>query len=91
LASLVRETKRGLLVTRLLGHSPQMSTGEYSRGASGFWIEDGAIAFPVEEVTIAGHMREMMRGIDRIGADLDERSSVRAPSLRFAELAISGS
>ena len=91
LASLVRETKRGLLVTRLLGHSPQMSTGEYSRGASGFWIEDGAIAFPVEEVTIAGQMREMMRGIDRVGADLDERSSVRAPSLRFAELAISGS
>lgn len=90
LASIIAETRRGLLVTSVLGHAPDMITGEYSRGASGFWIEDGAIAHPVEEVTIAGHMLEMMKGIDRVGADLDTRSSLHAPTIRFAELAISG-
>lgn len=91
LESIIRETRRGLLVTSVLGHAPDMITGEYSRGAGGFWIEDGAIAHPVEEVTIAGHMLEMMKGIDRVGADLDTRSSLHAPTLRFGELAISGS
>jgi PmbA protein len=91
LESIIKETRRGLLVTRLLGRGPDMVTGDYSRGASGFFIEDGAIAFAVEEVTIAGTMLEMMMGIDRVGADLDERSSLRAPTIRFAELQVSGS
>lgn len=90
LESIIAETERGLLVTSVLGRAPNMITGEYSRGASGFWIEDGAIAHPVEELTIAGHMLEMMKGIDRVGADLDKRSSLHAPTIRFAELAISG-
>lgn len=91
LASIIADTSRGLLVTSLLGHGPDMVTGEYSRGASGFWIEDGAIVHPVEEVTIAGEMAEMMMSIDRCGADLDTRSSLHAPTIRFASLAISGS
>lgn len=91
LESIIRDTPRGLLVTRLLGRGPDMVTGDYSRGASGFFIEGGEIAFPVEEVTIAGTMFEMMMGIDRVGADLDERSSLRTPSIRFGELQISGS
>ena len=90
LASIIQETQRGLLVTRLLGRGPDMVTGDYSRGASGFFIEGGEIAFPVEEVTIAGRMLELMKGIDRTGADLDLRSSLRAPSIRFAEMQISG-
>lgn len=90
LASIIKETKRGLLVTRALGRAPDMVTGDYSRGAGGFMIEDGAIAFPVEEVTIAGRMLDMMNGLDRVGADLDERSSLRAPTIRFAEMQISG-
>lgn len=90
LDSIVRGTERGLLVTSLLGHGPDMITGEYSRAAGGFWIEDGKIVHPVEEVTIAGHMLEMLRGIDRVGADLDTRSSLHAPTIRFGELAISG-
>jgi PmbA protein len=90
LDSIVKETARGLLVTSLLGHGPDMITGEYSRAASGFWVEDGQIVHPVEEVTIAGHMLEMLMGLDRVGKDLDTRSSLHAPSLRFAELAISG-
>lgn len=91
LDSIIAETERGLLVTQLLGHGPDMVTGEYSRGASGFWIEDGAIAFPVEEVTIAGEMVDMMRSIDRIGTDVEQRSSMLIPTIRFSELAISGS
>lgn len=91
LDSIIAATDRGLLVTQLLGHSPDMITGEYSRGASGFWIEDGAIVHPVEEVTIAGDMVDMARGLDLVGDDLDRRSSVQVPTIRFAELAISGS
>lgn len=90
LEAIVRATPRGLLVTQVLGHAPDMITGDYSRGASGFWIEDGVIAYPVEEVTIAGHMLDMMRDLDHVGADLDRRSSLHAPTLRFAELAVSG-
>ncbi len=90
LASIIRDTPRGLLVTRLLGRGPDMVTGDYSRGASGFFIEGGEIAFPVEEVTVGGKMLEMMRTIDRAGADLDLRSSLRAPPIRFAELQVSG-
>lgn len=91
LSSIVADTPRGLLVTSLLGHGPDMVTGEYSRGASGFWIEDGAIVHPVEEITIAGEMAEMMMSIDRFGSDLDTRSSLHAPTIRFASLSISGS
>ncbi len=91
LDDIVADTARGLLVTHLMGHSPDMITGEYSRGAAGFWIEDGQIVHPVEEITIAGDMLDMMRGIDRVGADADLRSSVRAPTIRFAQLTISGS
>jgi PmbA protein len=91
LASIIKETKRGLLVTQLLGHSPDMITGEYSRGASGFLIVDGEIVHPVEEITVAGDMKDMMKGLDRVGADLDTRSSWHIPTLRFAELMVSGS
>jgi PmbA protein len=90
LESIVRDTERGLLVTHLLGHSPDLITGEYSRGAAGFLVEKGAIVSPVEEVTIAGDMRAMMRGLDRVGADLDRRGSLLAPTIRFAELMVSG-
>jgi PmbA protein len=91
LGSIIAETRRGLLVTRLLGRGADPTTGELSRGASGFFIDDGAIAFPVEGVTIAGNARALLRGIDRVGADIDERSSLRVPSLRFADVAIGGS
>lgn len=90
LAAIVRGTQRGLLVTRALGRAPDMITGDYSRGAAGFMIIDGAIAFPVEEVTIAGRMQDMMKALDKVGADLDERSALRAPTIRFAEMQIGG-
>ena len=77
-------------MTHLLGHSPDMITGEYSRGASGFWIENGEIAYPVEEITVAGDMVKMMQCIDFVGNDHDTRSSIHAPTIRFAELQVSG-
>jgi PmbA protein len=90
LAGIIKDTARGLLVTRLLGHSPDVATGMYSRGAAGFFIEDGQIAFPVDEVTVASTMDLMMRGIDRVGDDIDGRGSIRAQTLRFAEMSVSG-
>jgi PmbA protein len=90
LESFIKETKRGLLVTRLLGRGADPTTGEFSRAAAGFLIEDGAIAHAVEGVTIAGNARTMLQSIDRVGADLDLRSALRVPSIRFAALAVSG-
>lgn len=90
LDDLIAATPRGLLVTTLLGHGPDPVTGDYSRGAAGFWIDDGAIAFPVDGLSIAGRMIDMARGIDRLGTDAEARSALRAPSVRFGELAIGG-
>ena len=90
LESIIKATSRGLLVTSLMGHSPDMITGDYSRGASGFWIENGERAFPVEEITIAGSMQEMMMNIDMLGADLDRRGAFQAPSMRLAAMSVSG-
>jgi PmbA protein len=90
LASIVADTKRGLLVTRLLGRGADPTTGELSRGAAGFLIEDGEIGRPVEGITIAGNVRELLKSIDRIGADVDERSALRVPTIRFAAVAVGG-
>ena len=90
LSSIVGETGRGLLVTRLLGRGADPTTGEVSRGAAGYLIEDGVIGAPVEGVTIAGNARDMLRGIDRVGADVDERSALRVPTIRFASLSVGG-
>ena len=88
---IVRRTKRGLLITAMLGSGANVVTGEYSRGANGIWIEDGQIAHAVQEVTVSGSLLEMLRGIDAVGDDLDLRSSTAAPTLRIAEAVISGS
>ena len=61
----------GLCVTELMGQGVNGVTGDYSRGASGFWVENGAIAYPVHEVTIAGNLREMLRDIVAVGTDVD--------------------
>ena len=90
LSSIVGETGRGLLVTRLLGRGADPTTGELSRGAAGYLIEDGVIGAPVEGVTIAGNARDMLRDIDRVGADVDERSALRVPTIRFASLSVGG-
>jgi PmbA protein len=65
-------------------------TGDYSRGASGFWIEKGVSAFPVHEITIAGNLKDMYRNIEAVGNDLDLRGSVRVGSILISEMTIAG-
>ncbi len=87
---LLRRMERGLVVTELMGQGVSLVTGDYSRGASGFWVEDGAIAFPVEEITIAGNLRDLFNGIVAIGADVDPRSHVLTGSILLERMTVAG-
>ena len=89
-AAFLRRLGTGLLVTELMGQGVNAVTGDYSRGASGFWVEQGAIQYPVHEVTIAGNLRQMYRDIAALGADVDVRGAVRAPSVLVSEMTIAG-
>jgi PmbA protein len=80
----------GLYVTSLIGFGVNQVTGDYSRGASGLWIENGALAYPVEEITIAGNLRQMLANIVMIGNDLDMRRRITAPTLKIAEMTVAG-
>jgi len=88
---LVAEIDRGLLVTELIGMGFNPTTGDYSRGAAGFWIEHGEIVHPVEEITIAGRMQDMLLAIDRVGGELVWHGRTAAPPLRIAAMTIAGS
>ena len=90
LEALLRQMDRGLMVTELLGQGVNGVTGDYSRGASGFWVEGGEIAFPVHEVTIAGNLREMYQRVVAIGADVDTRGSLQTGSWLLDEMTIAG-
>jgi PmbA protein len=87
---IIAGVKNGLYVTSMLGRGADVITGVYSRGANGLWIEDGELAYPVQEVTVSGNLLEMLAGLDAVGTDLDFRSSTAAPTIRFAELVVSG-
>jgi len=87
---IIRDVKNGFYVTAMLGVGADIVTGQYSRGANGLWIENGELTYPVQEVTVAGNMLQMLRDIDAIGSDLRFRGSVGAPTLRFRELTIAG-
>ncbi len=89
-AQLVKDIPQGLYVTSMLGHGANLVTGEYSRGANGLWIENGELTRPVQEVTVAGNLLDMLSRIDGVGSDLTFRGSVGAPTLRFSELTVSG-
>ncbi len=89
-AGLLKEMGRGLLVTELMGQGVNLTTGDYSRGAAGFWVEGGEIAHPVQEITIAGNLREMFAGIQAIGADVDRRRVIRTGSLWIERMTIAG-
>lgn len=90
LDEIIARTDRGLLVTELLGMGFNPVTGDYSRGAAGLWIENGEIAYPVEEITIAGHFGTMLKEIDAIGSDLLWLGSVAAPTVRIASMTVGG-
>jgi PmbA protein len=80
----------GLLVTELMGQGVNMVTGDYSRGAAGFWVENGSIQYPVAEITIAGNLREMLKGIAAAGDDVDVRGGTRVGSILLQEMTIAG-
>lgn len=89
-ADLVRRLDTGLIVTELMGFGVNLLTGDYSRGASGFWVEGGTVQYPVEEVTIAGNLREMFAGVVATGNDLELRGSTRTGSILLGSMTVAG-
>jgi PmbA protein len=87
---IIGEIKRGFYVTEFLGFGVNLVTGDFSRGASGLWIENGELAFPVEEVTVAGNLKDMLNNIVEIGNNLEFRSSTACPTLRIEGMMIAG-
>jgi len=87
---MLKRLQRGLLVTELMGQGVNLVTGDYSRGAAGYWVENGEIAFPVEEVTIAGNLRDMFRGIVSVGSDTVVRGARRSGSILIERMTIAG-
>lgn len=90
LEALLRTMDRGLLVTEMMGSGLNMVTGDYSRGAAGFWVEHGEIQHPVEEITIAGNLKQMFAGLQAVGRDLDPRTSFRTGSWLVESMTIAG-
>jgi len=87
---IIGSVKQGLYLTELIGFGVNMVTGDYSRGAGGMWIEDGQLAYPVQEITIAGNLKDMFLNLEMIGDDLHWRSSVASPTVKIAEMTIAG-
>jgi PmbA protein len=87
---LLKGIRNGFYVTELMGFGVNIVTGDYSRGAAGIWIRDGELAFPVSEVTIAGNLQQMLHDVAVVGADLEFRGSVAAPTLVIAEMTVGG-
>ena len=90
LVSMLRGMGRGLLVTELMGQGVNTVTGDYSRGAAGFWIENGAITYPVDGITIAGNLRSMFAAFEAVGTDVDPRSHVRTGSILVGRMTVAG-
>jgi PmbA protein len=89
--AMLRKLDTGLLVTELIGQGVNYVTGDYSRGASGYWVQGGRIAFPVEEITIAGNLRDMFASIQAVGADRIVRGNRVTGSILIDSLAVGGS
>jgi len=87
---IIRDVKSGLYVTETMGFGVNLVTGDYSQGASGMWIENGEIAYPVEEITIAGNLKDMYKNIVAIGNDLVFRGASAAPTIRVEGMMIAG-
>ncbi len=87
---IIRSVGRGLLVTEMIGFGINLATGDYSRGASGVWIEGGELAYPVHEITIAGNLKDMLLAIEMVGNDLEWRSSTACPTVKIGEVTIGG-
>jgi PmbA protein len=90
-AAMLKKLDTGLVVTEVMGQGVSIITGDYSRGASGFWVENGKIVYPVEEITIAANLRDMFAGIVAIGADVDPRSHILTGSILIERMTVAGS
>ncbi len=87
---MLKKLDTGLLVTELMGQGVNILTGDYSRGAAGFWVENGVIQYPVEEITIAGNLKDMLKNIVAVGNDIDYRGSTRTGSILVEQMSIAG-
>lgn len=87
---IVASVDSGLYVTDMMGFGVNLTTGDFSRGAAGFWIEKGRLTFPVSEITISGNLRQMLKDLEMVGADLDWRGSTAAPTLKLRSMVVSG-
>jgi len=90
LPGMLKLMRKGLLVTELMGQGVNLVTGDYSRGAAGYWVEGGEIRFPVEEITIAGNLAQMFKGIVAIGSDVVSRSGRASGSILVDAMTIAG-
>lgn len=88
--AMLRGMGRGLLVTELMGQGVNPVTGDYSRGAAGFWVEDGQLAYPVDGITVAGNLRRMFSAIEAVGSDVDPRSHIRTGSILVGRMTVAG-
>jgi PmbA protein len=90
LPGMLKMLGRGLLVTEMLGQGVNLLTGDYSRGAAGYWVENGEIAYPVEEITVAGNLKDMFRGISAVGGDQVVRGAYCCGSILVENMTIAG-
>jgi len=90
LAELIKSMHKGILVTEVMGQGVNILTGDYSRGVAGFWVENGEIQFPIEEVTVAGNLRDMYAHIVEVGNDIDRRGNVHTGSILIEEMTVAG-
>ena len=90
ITELTKSMDKGLIVTDLMGHGVNATTGDYSRGASGFWVENGEIKYPVSGITIAGNLKDMLKNVVSIASDVDFRSNLKVGSTLISEMTISG-
>jgi len=88
--AIIQTVKNGFFVTELIGFGVNLVTGDYSRGAAGLWIENGELAYPVEEVTIAGNLKEMFQNIEMVGNDLELRARITAPTIKISRMTVAG-
>jgi PmbA protein len=89
-SELIAGIRQGLYVTELIGASANTVTGDYSSGAAGLWIENGELAYPVSEITIAGNFKQMLMDLQQAASNLEFRGSVASPALLIGEMTISG-
>lgn len=91
LPALLRSMEKGLLITEMMGHGVNLVTGDYSRGAGGYWVENGEIQYPVQEVTVAGNLQTIFQQVVEVGNDVDVRGNVHTGSILIAEMMVAGS